>query len=346
MESRKEIIDPLQYGGWDELALSLNGYSFFHSRSWARVLSSAYGYRPYYAVYLKNGCPTAAWPIMEIRSPWSGRKGVALPFSDHCEPLLGKEDQFHDLLDRVFGLARKMKWKTIELRGAGRFLHDSPMAANYNLHVLDLHPAEREMVKRLRSSTRRNINKALKENIEISVDTSIEFLEAFYRLNCLTRKHHGLPPQPLKFFKMLYKHILSENKGIVVLARHHKQTIAGAVFLHFGDTATYKYGASHRDYLSLRPNNLVMWEAIKWYAARGYRKFDMGRSEPDNRGLNQFKNGWGAAARTIAYYRFDVSRNLFIESETTVPPLIHHAFRAMPVPLLRLIGTLAYRHMG
>lgn len=346
MKYHVEVINPLQSLEWDELVLSFGGYSFFHSRSWAHVLADAYNYKPFYLMIYKNRRPTAALPAFETHSVWTGRKGVSLPFSDHCEPLLSEEACFNDLFDGVIKCARDAKWKTIEFRGGARFFSQYPTVANYNLHVLDLCPNEKDMSKRLRSSTRRNIKKASKQQIDISIDTSLESVKNFYGLNCLTRKHHGLPPQPFNFFKNIHQHILSEDKGIVVLARYQKQIIAGAVFFHFGETATYKYGASHRDYLQLRPNNLVMWEAIKWYSRRGYKQFDLGRSEPDNRGLNQFKNGWGATVRQIAYYRYDLGQKAFVESQTELPSFIHQAFRAMPIPVLRMFGALAYRHMG
>lgn len=341
-----EIIDPLQSREWDEAVLSFDGYSFFHCRSWARVLADAYGYKPFYLMAYQNGRPAAAWPMFETRSVWTGRKGTLLPFSDHCSPLLSDEAFFNDLFGGTIDIGQKMKWKTIEFRGGGRFFGQYPTVANYNLHVLDLYRNEKEMTKRLRSSTRRNIKKAAKQQIDISISTSFESVKNFYGLNCLTRKHHGLPPQPFSFFKKIHKHILSEDKGIVVTARYQKRIIAGAVFFHFGDTAMYKFGASHRDFLNLRPNNLVMWEAIKWYGCRGYNRFDLGRSEPDNQGLNQFKNGWGATVRQIAYYRYDLVRQAFVESEPGIPSVVHQAFRVMPVPMLRVLGAVAYRHMG
>lgn len=346
MKYRTETINPLQSREWDELVLSFKGYSFFHSRSWAHVLADTYGYKPNYLTVFKHGHPVTAWPLFEIHSVLTGRKGVSLPFSDHCEPLLADDSHFNDLIGRVIDHGHRQNWKTIEFRGGGQFLGQTPKAAEYNNHVLDLCENESDLTKRLRSSTRRNINKAAKQGVEILFDTSLEALKHFYALNCLTRKHHGLPPQPFAFFRQIHRHILKEDKGAVVLARHQKRVVAGAVYFHFGDTATYKYGASHRDFLELRPNNLVMWEAIKWYGRRGYKHFDFGRSEPDNQGLNQFKNGWGATVKQVAYYRYDLVRRVFVTSERGIPPVINQAFRLIPVPVLRVLGSLAYRHMG
>ena len=45
-----------------------------------------------------------------------------------------------------------------------------------------------------------NIKKALKEGVEVQLHNSFESVKSFFKLNCMTRKRHGLPPQPFKFF--------------------------------------------------------------------------------------------------------------------------------------------------
>jgi lipid II:glycine glycyltransferase (peptidoglycan interpeptide bridge formation enzyme) len=97
----------------------------------------------------------------------------------------------------------------------------------------------------------------------VTFDNSWQSVETFYRLNSITRKHHGIPPQPKKFFKKIFEYIISARKGFVVLALQQGKPIAGAVYFLFGSEAIYKYGASDKEYQPLRPNNLVMWEAIK-----------------------------------------------------------------------------------
>ena len=88
-------------------------------------------------------------------------------------------------------------------------------------------------------------------------------------MNCYTRRRHGLPPQPLKFFRNLYDFVLTKNKGFISISKYGGKSIAGAVFLLIGQKALYKYGASLIEYQNLRPNNLLMWESIKYLKASG-----------------------------------------------------------------------------
>lgn len=157
---------------------------------------------------------------------------------------------------------------------------------------------------------------------------------------------HGLPPQPLSFFNKIYKYVIKKNSGFVVLASYEKKYIAGAVFFSFGNKALYKYGASDRGFQHLRANNIVMWKAIQWYCQNGYKYFYFGRTEPENNGLRQYKNGWGVNEYIIRYYRYDLRKDTFIKGKVKKAPSYTNYFKKIPIPFLRLIGSLLYKHIG
>jgi lipid II:glycine glycyltransferase (peptidoglycan interpeptide bridge formation enzyme) len=198
----------------------------------------------------------------------------------------------------------------------------------------------------MRDSTRRNIKKAEKEGITVTVSTSPDSMETFCRLNAITRRDHGLPPQPRRFFRCVYDHILSKDMGFIVLASFRGSAIAANVYFCFGDQVIYKYGASDRAYQHLRANNLVMWEAIKWACDHGYSALSFGRTEPENEGLRQFKAGWGAREHLIKYYRYDLQKGAFIKAPVIINPLYKKIFSKLPIPALNMLGSILYRHMA
>jgi len=197
-----------------------------------------------------------------------------------------------------------------------------------------------------RGSTIRNIKKATKEGVKINIDQSFEATKEFYRLNCITRRDHGLPPQPKWFFKNLHDHVISKNLGFVVLASHNGSNIAGAVYFHFGNKAIYKYGASDKGFQHLRANNLVMWEAIKWYSGNGYETLSFGRTEPENDGLRQFKAGWGAREEIIKYFKYDLRRNAFVRADYQLSKVQKQLFRIVPITVSQIVGSVFYKHVG
>ena len=282
---------------------------------------------------------------MEINSFLTGKRGVSLPFTDECHPIAQDSRQFKELLQHVFEHGKKAGWKHIEFRGEHNGLNQSPAYTTHYSHMIDLDQDDAKAFSTLKSNVKRNIKRAQKERIQVTLSNTWEAVWAFCRLNCLTRKQHGLPPQPLSFFKKIFEHIISPQKGFIVLAFSQMKPIAGAVYFHFGDQAIYKYGASYRKYLNLRPNNLVTWEAIRWYCRNGYKTFGFGRTESEHNGLLQFKRGWGAREEKLNYYKYDLKKSRFVLKEPGLKTS-YNLFRYMPTPLLRLTGNLLYRHVG
>ena len=346
MDRDCQIVNPAGDARWNKLALSNTGCSFFHSSNWARVLSEAYQYTPLYFSIIRDNSLPAVIPIMEISSIITGKRGVSLPFTDSCDPIAPDVSVLEDLLGQIIEHGRSAGWKSIELRTESALPSEYTPSSYYFGHVLDISRNEEELFLQLRDSTRRNIKKALKEGVEVVFINTLEAVKEFYRLNCITRRDHGLPPQPYLFFKKVHEHVLSKDVGHIVLASYKGRNIAGAVFFHFNNRAVYKYGASDKRFLDSRANNLIMWEAIRWYRNKGYANFSFGRTEPENEGLLQFKRGWGAKEYPIYYYKYDIHQSAFVKEALKLKGIHNQIFRRMPIPLLRLTGKLLYRHMG
>jgi hypothetical protein len=283
---------------------------------------------------------------MEVNSFLTGKRGVSLPFTDYCDPIMNGNFRFNDLLNDVIAYGKKCGWKSLELRGRNSLYPLTSSSLTYLGHILNLSDKEDQIFSSFRDSTKRNIKKANKEGVKVKIFHSLESVKEFYRLNSITRKHHGLPPQPYLFFKKVYDRIIHKNLGFIVLAFFQDKPIAGGVFFHFGEKAAYKYGASDLQYQHLRANNLVMWEAIKWCCQNGYKSLCFGRTGFDNQGLVQFKSGWGTTEQQIKYYRYDLNKGSFVPGSSKVTGFHNKIFRNLPLPILNRIGSILYRHVG
>ena len=261
-----KIINPLDYPGWDELLLKTPDSSFFHSSQWARVLHESYNYKPLYFSSINDNAFRTLIPLMEVRSILTGKRGVSLPFTDYCEPIMTDNESFQASLNMIIEYGRKAGWKSIEMRTGNSFPRETSPFSYYCGHTLNLTmdntfktqqatgdiknpsfppfailrpfdkltaqddkchgelvepspplvkgPAcrpsgrgkgglsdENKIFSNFRDSTRRNIRKAINEGVEVTINNSWESIKEFYRLNCLTRREHGLPPQPYYFLK-------------------------------------------------------------------------------------------------------------------------------------------------
>jgi hypothetical protein len=341
-----KIINPLVASKWDESVLSKKTYSFFHSSSWARVLLESYKYKPLYFVLKEKNELGALLPLMEVNSLFTGKRGVSLPFSDHCDPIIDVDISFKDFLGQILEYGKNSNWRYFEIRVGQEFLQDVLPFSCFYSHTLDLSQDEDKIFAKFRDSTQRNVKKALRKGVKANIFKSLESINKFYRLHCITRKTHGLPPQPYHFFKNIYDFIILRDFGFVVLASHDKKVIAGAVFFSIGKKAFYKYGAMDRTYQHLRPSNLVMWEGIKWYCKNGYKTMNFGRTDMEDEGLRQYKEGWGTKESILKYYRFNMKKGDAIKTSSGRSKIQNKVLSKMPISLLKLIGSLSYKHMG
>jgi hypothetical protein len=340
-----EIINPLKIPNWNDQIAQLPGATIFHTANWARVLVESYNYRPAYFTAFKDGQIAGCIPTMDINSLFTGRRGVALPFTDECHPLGTDAVLFEQLWEKAVFFARQKSWRHIELRGRHDRLGKAPAFCTFVVHEIELNGCGQTLLNQFRDSTRRNIYKAEKYDVQVYRLRSLDAVRHFYRLNCITRQSHGLPPQPYAFFKALHQHLIAKNMGFVQLALSSSKTIAGAIFFHFNRKLIFKYGASDTNYQSLRANNLILWEAIQWGLQNGYTRFNLGRTDPEHHGLLQFKKGWGGKMNLLNYYRYEPEAARYIPGPTKLKTF-YAVLQKLPMPLLKLTGRLLYRHIG
>lgn len=339
------IINPIDYPGWDHLLLSNAESTFFYSSAWARILEKSYHYKPVYFSFFEDSRLVLLMPFMDISSPLTGKRGVSLPFTDQCDPLVFGKMPMENAVKRVLDYAGGTKWNFLEWRTTGTFVDGITPSEIFYTHEINLNKEESSLFSSLRESNRRSIRKSIREGVYITIEQSLSSLKSFCWLNYLTRKRHGLPPQPYNFYKNVYDHALSKDLGIIATASYANRIIAASVFFHFGFHAIFKYGASDPNYQNLRPSNLIMWEVMKWYRDRGFRWMSLGRTELDNPGLLQFKRSWGSIEKSLYYYQYNLKKRAYIRS-TRINNFSKYIFGRIPISMLRIIGRLFYKHFG
>ena len=272
------------------------------------------------------------------------KRGVALPFTDECAPLTIHSSENQKLFSSALNFGRERGWKYIECRGGRKLFGAVPAALSFYGHALELAADEEKMFGRLESSVRRAIRKAQKDGVTVEILQSLDAVRIFYRLQCATRKRHGLPPQPFDFFVNIHRHILSQNQGFIAVASQGGRAVAASVYFHLGGRAVYKYGASDFARQHLRANDLVMWEAIRWLARNGGRHLHFGKTALAHEGLRRFKLAWGTTEELIEYVKFDLRKSAFVTDTDAISGWHNAVFRSLPDFLSQAAGKLLYKH--
>jgi Acetyltransferase (GNAT) domain len=342
-------INPLLYPEWDSLLEAHPRSSFFHRTAWAQVLHETYGHVPIYFCRFVDGQLEELLPIMEIASPWTGCRGVSLPFTDLCPALLAPKHDRQSLHELAMEHGRRRNWKSLEWRGNDpedpARQGASPSLAFYG-HVIDLRRGQEALFKSFNGAMRRGIRRGAGTGLRVEFSNCFDSIRTFYTLHCLTRRRHRLPPQPFRFFENVAQYVLAQGHGFVATVLCENKPIATAVFFHHRGKACYKFGASDYAFQRLRPNNILFWEAIKRYADNRFDSLHLGRTSLTNEGLRRFKLGFGAREESVEYYKYDFVKRTFVTEIDHTAGWFKWPFGCMPLPVLRLAGEMIYPHLS
>lgn len=341
------LIDPAADRRWLSFLGSDPAASIFHHPAWLKVLGDTYGYQPACVMAEDDGRPAGALPLMEVRSWLTGSRAVCLPFSDTCGAVARDDAAHRALLSFAEQLRTERSWRYLEIRNSVVPDGFSP-SARYKLHVTELGRDPEAVLKTFNQHSRRKLRKAEASHVRVERRVDDEALHAFIRLNALTRRKHGVLPQPDALFWNIQKGLLQSELGFLGVATLDGAIVAVNLFLHWNRTVVYKYGASDDRALPAAANYAVMWDAIRWGCEQGYSRFDFGRSDLTGEGLLQFKRGWGSQELDLVYARRSATINgaPASDDEPGLQERLKPLIARLPVTLLKIIGGRAYPHVG
>jgi len=344
------LNDPIESPRWLDLLQQHPAASIFHTPGWLNALRQTYGYEPF-VVTTSSGATLGNGLVACHVKGWTSGRVVSLPFSDHCDPLADNPAEFSEGFECLMDHARRCGARSVEMRPTPAFgeafcqagTDRLKPAGTYCFHHIDLRDSEAELFARFHpSNTRRAIRRAEREGLTYEAGTSEQFLTSFYRLVRMTRRRHGLPPQPLAWFRNLLANL--GDRVSIHLASKDGQPIAGMLTLSFKKTAYYKYGGSDAVQHPLGGMPFLFWNMMQDARRRGFEALDLGRSDVDQPGLIAFKDHLGATPSTLKYYRYpgqpDTARSEWITRAA------RGTFSHLPDVALDLAGKLIYKRLG
>ncbi len=373
-----ETVDPLRDERWQRFVQSSPDGRVFHHREWLALLHEQYRYPVHAHCVSHAGEILAGLPLAYVRSALTGRRLVAVPFSDTCAPVQvgpsradfphagpsrpdfphagpSRADFLHaDPLHADPRREAALELLLHELRELHLRRHvDVEIRASlpgigrpgdrYCVHEVPLEGDPAAVSARFAKMATRGVARARREGVEVVRAADADALREFYRLHLATRRRQGVPTQPRRFVER-FEALFERSLGFVLLARVEGRTIAASVFLCFNGVLTYKYGASSRADLRHRPNHAIFAEAIRIGCEQGMHTLEMGRTDLDNEGLRAFKRGWGAREQILTY--------TLLSARPPRPALprarrvLHTTISRTPALTGRMIGATLYRHFG
>jgi len=360
-------MDPWKDPRWEAFVLRHSQTTVYHHPAWLAALQREYRQAALYlACEDQDGFLRGVFPLLYTRGlpfgggPLTGPRLASLPRTPLAGPLaldpaalsallreaqrrasarpsvrLQIKTEESDLADGVEGISRKAWRQTYIVPLAGVVGQPYQIPGSQN-----------------RSSIKRAINKAIASGVHARTAESEDELRAWYRLYLETMRRNMVPARPYRFFQALWQ--LMRPKGLMRLLLAEQQTekgpriIGGHIFFAFGSTVTYAFGASGADDFGLRPNDIIMGQAINDASQAGYRSVDLGEVPQGDDNLARFKTKWGAEpVRLYRYYSpdFPDDPQASDEPEPSLVVLAKKVWTALPLGVTSWLGDRIYAYL-
>lgn len=327
----------------------------FHTIEWKDILENSFNYKPFYIVAKDdNDNICAVFPLFYIKN-LAGRRLESLPYSIYGG-LLGGKKYVRPLIQKTFELKKELNCDYIVIRQPpnsntyGNLLEELGMIKNENrLNQYLIMKDPKVLWKEIRSSNRRAIRKARKNNVIVKRVTKEQEIEELYTLEIITRKRFGIPTPSIKYYKNMWNKLYPNGYLEIFIAMQHEKAIASAVFFNFKNRVMYVYGSSTTEGRNLGTNNLLLWNAIEWSYQQGYTIFDFGATPgyykgsvlKDFKGLYFFKCSFNTSNVPYSWYYFPrYIRNMDpLADPNILTKLGEKFFQKAPICLSKKIGT-------
>lgn len=164
--------------------------------------------------------------------------------------------------------------------------------------LLDLKPSEKELLARMHSKTRYNINLALKKGVSVFHSNSLtrEQFEDFWNLVLETSVRDKFKPYPKDYYRALVEILGQLGLLKIFWAEFENEVLAATLLVFWGRSVVYLHGAGTLKRRELMAPYLLHWQGILAAKKLGFDFYDFGGiDEVKWPGLSRFKKGFGGS---------------------------------------------------
>lgn len=362
-ESRSDLrvveIDWRTDPRWGQFISTQPDSLIYHHPAWLQVLEEAYGYKPVHlACEDAQGQIHGVLPLFYMRGLFTGRRLSSLPRTPVAGPLACDKEAMTMLASEAVKRSRSEKGTQFQVKMLSNTLDDLidglvgvPWRETYVLKL----PERPELIRignsRNHARIKWSVNKANRLGLRVYQAETERELRAWYSLYLETMRWVAVPPRPYRFFEVAWRQLQPRGLLRLLLATRSEggqsRLLAGSILLMFGQTVFYAFTGWRREDLSLRPNDLIQWQAIHDACAEGYRSYDFGEVTKDNQGLAEFKSKWGAEPHWMYRYYYPAPRELeisLLDSPTRAHQIASAIWQHLPIKATVLLSDLAHHY--
>jgi CelD/BcsL family acetyltransferase involved in cellulose biosynthesis len=303
-------LEPLDAAHLDWMKLaSYSDHVIFQTKAWLSFVAAAQKAEPVVAAVL-DGSTTVGYFTGLIVEKYGFRiLGSPLPGWTTCYLGFNLADGVsrRAALDALFPFAfRTLRCSHVEVRD--RWLGTADLdgaGVEYSAaqtQVIDLHPDEDALFAGMTSACRRNIRKAAKSGVvvEPASDPSLVdgFADEYYdQLRDVFAKQSLVPTYGVDRVRALIEHLGPTGNLLLLRARDPDgRCVASAILPWYRQTMYFWGGASYRPDQHLRPNEALIWYALRYAKSQRVTEFDFV-------GRGSYKTKYGTTELVVPWAR-------------------------------------------
>jgi hypothetical protein len=304
MVKSSERID-LQLSFWGDILDTFEDRTIFQTPSWMSFIAETQNAEPVFAA-VKDGTRTAGYfsglivrkfGLKILGSPLPGwtTSYMGMNLSPGVSRRLGLEAVVRLAFEELSCVHIEIMDRQIPVNDARELGFEIRTFAGFEI---DLRASEDRLFANMTSACRRCIRRAEKCGVIIEEAHDHGFADDYYaQLQEVFRKQSLVPPYGIDRVRALIAHLLDTGHLLLLRARNPLgQCIATGIFPAMNDTMYFWGGASRRDSLGYRPNEVLHWHAMKYWKARGVTRYDMG-------GGGEYKRKYGGYEIAVPWIR-------------------------------------------
>ncbi len=328
---------------WDGFVLAHPDGTFFHRSAWRKIFKDVFALEPHYLLAEREGKFVGVLPLVYQRSFLFGNALMSSPFCVEGGPLAVDAVADCALTSAAIALQDQMKVPSVEFRTM-RARHEGwivkkelyatfagPISADDKTNLLAIPRKQRAVVR-----------KTLESALVSTVDTGVDRLFHVYAQSV---RNLGTPVFSKRYFAEL-KRVFGPDCDIVVITNEGRP-VSAVLNFYYKDTVLPYYGGGTPDARRTGANDFLYWEVIRRAAARGYRRFDFGRSKAGT-GAFAFKKNWGFEPQWLEY-EYHLLPGCSPPDKNPLNPryaLMIEAWKRLPLFIANRIGPLLARSLG
>lgn len=328
---------------WDAFVLAQQGGTFFHRSGWHAIFRDIFRLDPRYLIAERGGKIAGILPLVFQNSLLFGKALVAAPFCVEGGPLAADDGADAALVDAALALQAQTKAPYIEFRT--RRAQHAGWTVRKDLYATFSGPLtadDQENLKAIPRKQRAVVRKTLESKLTSEVPDRVDDMFHVYAESV---RNLGTPVFAKRYFSRLKK-TFGADCDIVVI-RDEGTPVSAVLNFYHKDTVLPYYGGGTTGARRNGANDFLYWEVMRRAAARGYRRFDFGRSKAGT-GAFAFKKNWGFEPEWLEYEYYFAPGETMPDKNPLNPKyrLFIETWKKLPLPVANFMGPWLIRGLG